>query len=234
MSNCNLQSFEVGGANPYMSATGDLTTKRAAKKIGAQIFTLSEVTPNFREDMVKVYNGLIKKSDPLKTAAIKNIQSENGVEAAFEAVQIDGVPKSKKGLEKHNATVTYLLAYPIPNVENTVEGCQTLYRTLQNLEAEEKMQNERQQSGARTVGTEAALRVIAERKKNINKLISENDCAKLIATQEEKQEQEATAAAIKAGTGGGQQSKTFTYVAYGMAGLVVVVALVLLIRKKNK
>jgi hypothetical protein len=249
MSNCKLRSFEVANSG-YLSAAGDVVaakklnvkgkdvdvSRRKAKSLSRSAATASEATPQFRDSMIVVYNNLFNRPHQTKTEAVRNINKENGTEAVFQVVRTFGSPRNKKDLEMHNGYVAYFQKYFIPDdalPPQNVEECAYLDGLIEQMENEEEKLNKQQSAKGKAIPTEAGLRALANRISVAKNLKSKSSCDALVAAAAEQKEQKETLELLKSQTQGTGADKTTKTIAYGLAGLVVVVGLVVLLKRKG-
>lgn len=248
MSNCNLRGFEVAN-NGYLSAAGDVVaakkinvrgkdvdvSRRKAKSLSRSAATASQATPEFRASMVTVYNNIFNRPHQTKTEAVRNINKQNGTEAVFQVVSTFGSPKNKKDLEMHNGYVAYFQKYFIPDdalPPQNVEECAYVDGLIEQMENEEEKLNKQQSAKGKAIPTEAGLRALANRISVAKNLKSKSKCDALIAAAETEKEQKETIELLKSQTQGSGTDKNTKTIAYGLAGLVVVVGLLVFLKRK--
>lgn len=247
MSNCNLRNFEVKN-NGYLSAAGDLVaakkisvkgrdidvSRRKAKSLSRSAATASQATPEFRASMVTIYNNIFNRPNQAKTDAIRNINDKNGTEAVFQVVRDFGSPKNKKDLEAHNGYVTNYRKYFIADDSlppQNLEECAFLDGLIDEMENEEEKLNKQQAAKGKAVRTESALRALANRMSIAKNLQSQSKCQALLTAAESEKEQKETLELLKSQTQGSGMDKNTKTIAYGLAGLVLVVGLVVLFKR---
>jgi hypothetical protein len=102
---------------------------------------------------------------------------------------------------------------------------------LEKLEIEKEKLNQQQAAKGKAKVIEAALRQVAVKRAEVLKKMAEGKCEKVAAAEESEKEQKETLELLKSQTAPTGMDKNTKTIAYGLAGLVVVVALVVLFKR---
>jgi hypothetical protein len=111
------------------------------------------------------------------------------------------------------------------------EDCGNLMVILEKLEIEKEKLNQQQAAKGKAKVIEAALRQVAVKRAEVLKKMAEGKCEKVAAAEESEKEQKETLELLKSQTAPTGMDKNTKTIAYGLAGLVVVVALVVLFKR---
>lgn len=219
----------------YVGFLGIGKAKKQAKKIVASVSTSEGANEDFRNRMVQVYQNVFKGASSLKNEAINNINKPNGVEVVYQATERFGVPSNKSQLEAHNVYVGYLSKYFVPIVPSTIQDCENLLIILEDIQAEVDAKNKMAAAGNRTAITQASLVVLADRESEVKKVIAKSQCEKKIEEEAKTQSREETLSTLKQATTTppSTSDNTTKYIAYGVGGLVIVIALIMLTKKNG-
>jgi hypothetical protein len=120
------------------------------------------------------------------------------------------------------------------NAEFVIPGgadCGNLMVILEKLEIEKEKLNQQQAAKGKAKVIEAALRQVAVKRAEVLKKMAEGKCEKVAAAEESEKEQKETLELLKSQTAPTGMDKNTKTIAYGLAGLVVVVALVVLFKR---
>lgn len=120
------------------------------------------------------------------------------------------------------------------NAEFVIGGeadCGNLMVILEKLEIEKEKLNQQQAAKGKAKVIEAALRQVAVKRAEVLKKMAEGKCEKVAAAEESEKEQKETLELLKSQTAPTGMDKNTKTIAYGLAGLVVVVALVVLFKR---
>lgn len=132
------------------------------------------------------------------------------------------------GKKKRRAVAAVNAEFVIPGGE---ADCGNLMVILEKLEIEKEKLNQQQAAKGKAKVIEAALRQVAVKRAEVLKKMAEGKCEKVAAAEESEKEQKETLELLKSQTAPTGMDKNTKTIAYGLAGLVVVVALVVLFKR---
>lgn len=225
--NNDLQRMtNMSDVEAYNTFLGIGEGKQKAKKVAGQVATLEQPNVAFKDKIMRAY-GVIKGNDAATNIAKSNINKTNGVENVFLAVKDFGTPTTKKNILDHNAAVKVYLKYNYANIQS--EGCDSLMKQVEVIDAEVDRAN-KVQSAQQGNATEVAA--LANVQNKIKKFLIDQECEKKQEEAEQLKAKEETLASLKGSLPKDDKSNTLKYVAYGVGGLVILIAVVMLIRKK--
>ena len=220
--------FNVLGAN-VLGATV-IIKKYNIKKIRGKAGSATEATPEFKAMMRKLYAKISAGADR-KAKARAQIEGENGVEAVFQVSKRFGQPKDTKTLDLHNIYVSNFLKYFIPTETDEVQDCENLTLVLAAIDIDIKADETKGSQGARAAAIQASVQSLAERKREFETLYLFAKCDVKKEEAQAGKEKEQLMGEIDAATGGAANKKSNNMLYIG-AGVVVLIGIFLLIRRK--
>lgn len=229
----DLENHPVGAAvTGYDNFLGIGKTRKKRKKVAGKTALAQEAGTDFKGNMQRSYN-LIK--DPEQTSiAIANLDKEKGLENIFAVVKDFGTPVSKSQLAQHNARVKVYIKYDYANADDM--DCEELDKAIEVVDAEVEAANKRAAAEERGKGDVSEIQALANVQAKFKKLYASQSCQKKTEEAQSAKEQQETLTTLKQATQATgkeeKQDKTFTYIAYGIAGLVVVIGVTLLLKRK--
>lgn len=219
----------------YYSLLGIGEGRSKAKKEKVKQASLSEANVAFKNSIEKTYN-VIKGSKDAKVEsaeALTNLKKDGGLENIFLAVQEFGTPVNKNDLEIHNARVNTYIKYEYAQMEGY--DCEDLFKLKGIIDTDFEAANRRQSSGSKKSArvNQAEIGALANVKSKVDKLFVNGDCERKMEEAERLKSKEETLSTIQESAKAleGKEDKTLTYVAYGVGGVVLLVAIVMLVRK---
>ena len=220
----------------YYSLLGIGEGREKAKKQKVKQATLEQSNAVFKESITKTYN-FIKGNKDARVAsqqALSNLNKEGGLENVFLAVQEFGTPVSKNDLEIHNARVKVYMKYEYAQMDDY--DCEQILKLKGIIDTDFEAANRKQSSGSKNQvrANQAELGALANVKSKVDKIFVNNDCERKMEEQEKQKAKEETLATITEGAQKikGAEDKTITYIAYGVGGVVLLIAITMLIRRK--
>jgi hypothetical protein len=224
----DLQEMGFGhNREGYRDFLGIGTGKQKAKRVSGQVATLTQANISFKEKMVKAYN-VIKGNEAMTNTAKRRLEEPNGLENVFLAVRDFGSPTTKKNIGNHLAAVDAYIKYNYAQVPEM--DCETLIRQVSVIDADVEAANKVVSAGQGNPTTAAAL---ANVQSKIKKQVAEKDCEKMQEEAEQTKAKEETLSSLSAAAKiGDKQDNTLKYASYGIGGLVVLIAVIMLIRRK--
>jgi hypothetical protein len=226
-SNDLQQMTNMTDSEAYLTVLGIGEGRRKAKRVASQVAVLEGANAAFKDKMMRAYS-VIKGNDVQTNIAKSVINKPNGVENVFVAVKDFGSPTNKKNINDHNTAVGVYVKYNYANIENA--DCNTLLKLVDTIDAEVEKANKLQSAGKGNVTEVAALANIQSK---VKKFAIEQECEKKQEEAEQTKAKEETLASLKDSTKVDEgKGNTLKYVAYGIGGLVVVISLIILIRKR--
>lgn len=216
----------------YNDFLGIGSKKKKVKTIAQGVNVRSKADSNFKKQMIRLYQN-IKGNIGIRNASLKAIEQPNGLEATYQAVQTFGSPSNEKSLEKHNIYVSIFTKYFIPSDIQDGADCNALFVVLSELEADAELAEKRASAENRPEMQQAVSIAIAERQNQIKKLISKANCESKREQEEAQKATQETLATLKEATSSSTlgADKTTNYIAYGIGGVVLLIAIVILVRK---
>lgn len=235
LENNELSPLNTTRGEPFFNV-GALTTtilikKFNLKKIRGKVGSATEATPEFKAMMRKLYAKISAGADR-KAKARAQIEGENGVEAVFQVSKRFGQPKDTKTLDLHNIYVSNFLKYFIPTETDEVQDCENLTLVLAAIDIDIKADETKGSQGARAAAIQASVQSLAERKREFETLYLFAKCDVKKEEAQAGKEKEQLMSEIDAATGGGAASKKSNNMLYIGAGVVVLIGIFLLIRRK--
>lgn len=200
------------------------------KKIRGKAGSSTEATPEFKANMRKLYAKISAGADR-KAKARQQIEGENGVEAVFQVSKRFGQPKNTHTLDLHNIYVSNFLKYFIPTKTDEVQDCENLTLVLAAIDIDIKADETKGSQGARAEAVQASVQSLAERKREFETLYLFAKCDVKKEEAQTGKEKEQLMSEIDAATGGA--SKKSNNMLYIGAGVVVLIGIFLLIRRKK-
>ena len=220
------QMTTMSDVEAYNTFLGIGEGRQKAKKVSGQVATLEQANAAFKDKINRAYS-VIKGNDAATNTAKSNLNKPNGVENVFLAVKDFGSPTTKKNINDHNAAVKIYLKYNYANIESA--DCDALMKQVEVIDAEVDRANKVQSAQQGNAPEVAAL---ANVQNKIKKFLIEQQCEKKQEEAEQLKAKEETLASLKGSLPKDDKSNTLKYVAYGVGGLVILIAVVMLIRKK--
>lgn len=221
------QMTTMSDREAYLTILGIGEGRKKAKNVSTSVATMEQANAAFKEKISRAY-GLIKGNDAQTNIAKSNLNKPNGVENVFLAVKDFGSPTNKKNIGDHNAAVAIYLKYNYANLESAT--CEELLRLIEIVDADVDKSNKIQSAGKGNVTEVAAL---ANVQAKVKKFYIEQDCEK---KQEEAERQKATQETLTTIQTSTQtqndKGNVLKYVSYGVGGLVILISIMLLVRKK--
>lgn len=222
----------------YYSLLGIGEGRSKAKKEKVKQATLTGANAAFKNSIQRTYE-VIKGSKDAQVEsaeALNNLKKEGGLENIFLAVKEFGSPVNKNDLEIHNARVNIYIKYDYAQMENY--ECADILKLKAIIDTDFEAANRIQSSGSKktTRVPQAELGALANVKSKVDKLYATEDCQKKLEEAEKLQAREETLSSISQATeqikSESKEDKTLTYIAYGIGGVVLLVALTMLIKKR--
>ena len=213
----------------YYDASGQ---KKKVKTIAQGVVARSQADENFKKQMVRLYQNT-KGDLGIRNAALKNIEPSSNIEAVYQVVQTFGSPTNEKSLEKHNAYVDVFIKYFIPSDVSEGVDCKALSRVLGELEADSELAEKRAESGNRPDMAQAVSIAYATRISQVKKLFISGNCQAKIEQEESAKSTEETLSTLKQATASTTTAtdNTTKYVAYGVGGVILLIAIAILVKK---
>jgi hypothetical protein len=207
--------------------------KKKVKTIAQGVVARTKADENFKKQMIRLYQNT-KADLGIRDASLRNIEKENGLEATYQVVQTFGSPTNEKSLEKHNTYVSIFTKYFIPSEVGDGVDCKALMTLLGELESDAEVTEKRLASGGRADIGQASSLAIAERGNQVKKLMVKANCQAKFEAEESAKATQETLSTLQQATGGSPTQKsdnTTKYITYGVGGVVILIAMVLLLRK---
>lgn len=220
------QMTNMSDVEAYHTFLGIGEGKSKAKKVAGKISTIEGANAAFKDKINRAYS-VIKGNDVAINQAKSNLNKPNGLENIFLAVKDFGSPTNKKNINDHNAAVKIYLKYDYANIQS--EDCDALMKQVEVIDAEVDRAN-KVQSAQQGNPTEVAA--LANVQNKIKKFLIEQQCEKKQEEAEQLKAKEETLSSLKGSISKDDKSNTLKYVAYGVGGLVILIAVIMLIRKK--
>jgi len=218
----NLQDVEA-----YNTFLGIGEGKAKAKKVAGQVAILEGANAAFKDKIVRAYS-LIKGNDVQTNIAKSVINKPTAVENVFVAVKDFGSPTNKKNINDHNTAVGVYIKYNYANLESA--DCGTLMKLVDTIDAEVDKANKIQSAGK---GNPTEVAALANVQAKIKKYLVEQECEKKQEEAEQAKAKEETLGSLQMATKTqDDKNNTLKYVSWGIGGLVVIISVLMLIRKK--
>jgi len=212
----------------YLDITG---RRKKVKTIAEGVTARSKADSNFKKQMIRLYQNT-KADAGIRNAALRNIERENGVEATYQVVQTFGSPTKEKSLEKHNIYVDIFIKYFIPSDAEGGVDCKQLEVVLAELEADAELAEKKASLENRPEMQKAVGIAIAERQSQVKKLLSKANCQAKAEEEESAKATQQTLATLKEATATTTTADNTTkYIAYGIGGVVLIIAIAILVKK---
>ena len=220
----------------YYSLLGIGEGRSKAKKQKVKQASLEQANAAFKTSIEKTYNAIKGGKDAKVEAAeaIQNLRKEGGLANIFLAVREFGSPVNKNELEIHNARVNTYIKYEYAQMDDY--ECNDILKLKGIIDTDFEAANRRQSSGSKKTArvNQAEIGALANVKSKVDKLYVNNECYRIMEEEEKARAKEETLKTIAESAGGIQsdkEDKTLTYIAYGVGGVVLLVAISMLIRK---
>ena len=221
------QMTTMSDAEAYHTFLGIGEGKKKAKNVASNIATLEQANAAFKDKIVRAYN-VIKGNDVATNIAKSRVDKPNAIENIFVAVKDFGSPTNKKNINDHNSAVGVYLKYNYANLESA--DCDTLLKLVDVIDAEVEKANKIQSAGK---GNATEVAALANVQVKVKKYLVEQDCEKKQEEAEQAKAKEETLGSLQAATKTEEdKNNTLKYVSWGIGGLVVLISVLLLIRKK--
>ena len=221
------QMTNLVDSEPYLTILGIGEGRSKAKKVGADVALIEQANAAFKEKMLRTYR-LIKGNDAQTNLAKLTIEKPNGVENVFLAVKDFGSPNNKKNINDHNIAVATYLKYNYAFIETA--DCNELRKLYEIIDQEVEKANKIQTAGK---GNATEVAALANVQTKVKKFYIEQDCEKKQEESEQEKAKEETLSSLQQATQPkDDKGNTLKFVSYGIGGLVILISIILLVRKK--
>ena len=220
------QMTTMSDVEAYNTFLGIGEGRQKAKKVSGKLATLEQANAAFKDKINRAYS-VIKGNDAATNTAKSNLNKPNAIENVFLAVKDFGTPTNKKNILDHNAAVKVYIKYNYANIES--EDCDALMKQSEVIDAEVEKANKEQSAQKGNPNEVAAL---ANVQNKIKKFLIDQQCEKKQEEAEQLKAKEETLASLKGSLPKDDKNNTLKYVSYAIGGLVVVIAVIMLVRKK--
>lgn len=220
----------------YYSILGIGEGRSKAKKQKIKQATLTEANAAFKASIQKTYTSFkgSKEAKAEAQKALSILNQEGALENIYLAVKDFGTPVSPIDLINHNARVATYMKYEYAQMEGY--ECNDLIKLKGIIDTDFEAANRRQSTGSKKSAklNQAELGALANVKSKIDKIYVNQECEKKQEEAENLKAKEETLSTItqSAQSLQGKEDKTLTYVAYGIGGVVVLIALTMLFKKQ--
>jgi hypothetical protein len=222
------QMTTMSDVEAYNTFLGIGEGKAKAKKVASQVAVLEQANAAFKDKMMRAYS-VIKGNDTQTNIAKSVINKPNGLENVFLAVKDFGSPTNKKNINDHNTAVGQYLKYNYANLENA--DCDTLLKLVDTIDTDVENANKLQSAGK---GNPTAIAALSNIQTKIKKFAIEQECEKKQEEAEQTKAKEETLASLKDSTKTqDDKNNTLKYVSWGIGGLVVLISVLMLVRKRG-
>ena len=207
--------------------------KKKVKTIAQGLVARTKADENFKKQMIRLYQNT-KADLGIRDASLRNIEKDNGLEATYQVVQTFGSPTNEKSLEKHNTYVSIFTKYFIPSEVGDGVDCRALLTLAGEIESDSEVTEKRLAAGGRADIGQAASLALAERLNQVKKMMVKANCQAKFEAEESAKATQETLSTLQQATGVSPTQKadnTTKYITYGIGGVVILIAMVLLLRK---
>lgn len=221
------QMTTMSDREAYLTILGIGEGKRKAKNVSTSVATMEQANAAFKEKISRAYS-VIKGNDAQTNIAKANLNKPNGVENVFLATKDFDSPTNKKNIIDHNTAVGVYLRYNYANLESAT--CQELMRLGETIDADVDKANKLQSAGK---GNATEVAALANVQAKVKKFLIDQDCEKKQEEAEQQKAKEETLSTLQSSTQPQKDNgNVLKYVSYGVGGLVILISIILLVRKK--
>jgi hypothetical protein len=216
----------------YIDFIGIGEGRQKAKKAGATAISANAPDEGWKYNLRMAYS-LIKGNNVATSVALTNLNKSENDQNIYLATKDFGIPNTKKNIDTHNGVVKTYIKYNYAGIDSYAKDCNNLNRLIKSVDFDAEAANKRLgvDGSDENKGEAQALASIQAK---LKKMDAEAKCTEAVEAAEQQKSKEEILETIKAGTSVGASSKDniVKYFAYGLGGLIVLTAIILLIKNR--